>query len=98
MELGIKVLYMLNGLMIIGEVVEVEPNLKMKLALALVPGDQQGRSQFIEAFPFTAVTETVKIEPGSYIAITSIRDPKLLNAYEDAVKKVRAHQSGLIMP
>jgi len=95
----LKVLYMFNGLMVVGELVEGKPNVKIKAALALVPNQQQpGNMQFMEAFPFTSLNDNVEIEPGSFIAMTDIEDDKLTKTYEDAVQRARAQKSGLVMP
>lgn len=94
----LKVIYMFNGLIYIVEKVESNQNLEVKSVLALAPGNEEGNIRLMEAFPFTDINEVITFQPGSYVAITEIGDPRLVHAYENGIKQIRSQQSGLILP
>ncbi len=98
-EKQLKVIYMVNGLIIIAESVgaDEQARILIKKALGLVPGQQRGDMQFMEAFPFTDLDTPIAIENGSYIAVTDIEDQRLVNAYRDARTKLSAQKSGIVL-
>ena len=97
-EKQLRVFYMFNGLIVVAELVSdgIEPQIKS--ALALAPGQQQGMMQFMEAFPFTDDNMAVKLQKGSFITYSELGDPQLATAYEDAMTKMKAQKSGIILP
>jgi hypothetical protein len=97
-EKNLKVVYMINGLMVIGEVVPTNQKVSIKAALGLAPGNQQGQLSMMEAFPFTPLDAVVELEPGSFIAVTDVGDKKLIDTYQDAISHIRAQKSGLVLP
>ena len=98
MNKDLKVVYMINGLIYVGEKVESGQQLQMKKVLAFAPGHQQGSMQLMPAFPFTDLSESVTLEHGSYIAITELNDKKVESTYSDAVSQMSAQQSGIVLP
>jgi hypothetical protein len=99
MNSDLKVIYMVNGLILVGErVINQSPGLNVKRVVGLVPGQKQGQLQSIEAFPFTDLDEVITIEAGSYIAVTEVDDDRLKAEYNNAIKKIREQKSGLILP
>jgi len=97
METDLKVVYMINGLILVGERMTDEQGVYMRRVIGLVPGGQ-GKLQTIEAFPFTNIDEKIRIEAGSFIAITELDDVRLKSEYKNAIKKIREQKSGLILP
>jgi hypothetical protein len=98
MESSLKVIYMFNGLIYIGERVSNVQQVQVKNVVGLAPGGQEGNMTLMEAFPFTDIDEVITLEPGSYIAITEVGDKRLLSTYTDAMKQIRTQKSGLILP
>jgi hypothetical protein len=94
----LKVIYMFNGLIYIGERIQHDQQVQVKNVVGLAPGGQQGNMTLMEAFPFTDMDEVITLQPGSYIAITEVGDKRLLSTYEDAIKQIRGQKSGLILP
>ena len=98
MNSDIKVIYMINGLILVGErVIDTTPGLRVKRVIGLVPG-QEGKLQTIEAFPFTNLDEDITIEVGSFITMTELDDARLNAQYNNAIKKIREQKSGLVLP
>lgn len=98
-ESNLKVIYMVNGLMIIANIIdETSDELEIKSALALVPGQGEGHMQLIEPFPFTDLDEVITIEKGTFITITDISDKRVVAHYREALKQIRGKKSGLILP
>jgi len=102
MESNLKVIYMISGMFIIGEIARI-PNhptggMSIKRALALMP--TKDGMQLMEAFPFTDLDEEITLEHGSYTAITKIDDhgDQILKKYENGIRQVREQKSGLILP
>lgn len=94
----LKVVYMLNGLIYVGQKVNNDQQFQFKRVLAFAPGQQQGSMNLMPAFPFTDMNEVVTLEPGSYIAITELDDDQVKATYNDAVSKISAQRSGLVLP
>jgi hypothetical protein len=94
----LKVIYMFNGLMYVGEKVDNDQQIQFKKVLAFAPGQKQGSMQLMPAFPFTDMDEAITLEHGSYIAITELDDKKVESTYMDAVTQISAQKSGLILP
>ncbi len=101
MENNLKVIYMLNGMIIMAEVTQLDQGgVSIKRTLAFIPGDQQGHMNMMEAFPFTDLDEDITLETGAYIAMTHVDDHngKIIAEYKKAIKSVRERKSGLILP
>jgi len=99
METNLKVLYMFNGLIVIAEVVETGvEGVKVRQALALTPGQQQGVMSLMEAFPFTDMNEVITLERGSFITMTNLADPKIGESYKDALTQIRSKKAGIVLP
>ena len=94
----LKVVYMLNGLIYVGQIVDGGQQIQFKRVLAFAPGQQQGSMSLMPAFPFTDLNEVVTLEHGSYIAVTELDDKQVEGTYRDAVEKISAQKSGLILP
>lgn len=98
LEKNLRVIYMLNGLITVAELVEGGSQPQIKSALALAPGQQPGQMQFMDAFPFTDPNESVTLQKGTFVTITNVGDRKLVSAYEDALTKMKAQKSGIVLP
>ena len=99
MNSNLRVIYMINGLILVGERVDgSHPGLRVVHTIGLVPGGEKGQLQTIEAFPFTDFDEEISIEAGSYIAETKLDDVRLKAEYNKAIKTIREQKSGLILP
>jgi hypothetical protein len=98
MEKDLKVIYMLNGLIVIAEKIDNNQQVQVRQALALAPGQQKGVMAFMEAFPFTAMDEVITLERGSYIAMSELDDPNIKENYMNSLTTIRAKKSGLILP
>jgi hypothetical protein len=99
MNSNLRVIYMINGLILVGERINGQhPGLRVNHTIGLVPGGKNGQLQTIEAFPFTDLDEEIAIEAGSYIAETKVDDDRLRAEYNKAIKTIREQKSGLILP
>lgn len=93
---NLKVIYMINGLIIVGEVIENKP-LKARSCIGIIP-ERNGNVRMMEAFPFSSLSEVIEFQAGSYIAATNLTDEKLEKGYEDALVQTRIQKAGLTMP
>ena len=95
----LRVIYLMNGLILIAERINEEHGgLQIRQALALTPGQQQGQMSLMEAFPFTAMDEAVTLERGSFITSTNLADPKIAESYENALTQIRSKKAGIVLP
>ena len=93
-----RVLYMVNGLIIIAELVDNEQGIIVRNAIAFAPNPKQGGMTVFTAFTFTDLNEEIRLEPGSFITMTEIGDGVMVTQYLDALKQAKTQQSGLVMP
>lgn len=93
MSKNLTVVYMMNGLNLVGETVSKKP-LMLKGVIGLMP-NQQGGMGSIDIFPFSNFNEAMEIKDGTYISCSDVDDPQLEKVYEDSIKQIRAQRAGI---
>ena len=92
---NLKVVYMINGMMMVGEVDDSGEKLKIKACVGFIPG-QNNQLGILDPFPISSSSEYLVLEPTSYMTYGDVTDANIINTYEDAITKMRAAKAGLV--